>query len=102
MSKLGTAALSGLAFALVLLMPATTLASGGYGYHFVWDYCGGANGWTAYFKVRETANGTTSANRLTIDSWTQARDRRRGRGRARRDAAARLAQLDAALEFDGP
>jgi hypothetical protein len=57
-----------------LALPASTLATGGFNYRVVHDYCGGPLNWTAYYKVREVAAGSTAANRLTIDSWVRAND----------------------------
>ena len=60
-----------LVFATALALPASTAATGGFTYSVVHDYCGGPMGWTNYYKVWETADGLTTTNRLTIDSWGQ-------------------------------
>ena len=58
---------------VALLLPSTVAASGGYDYGVVHNYCGGSYNWTTFFKAREIASGTTGANKLTIDSWAQAK-----------------------------
>jgi hypothetical protein len=56
----------------ILLLPASAAASGsGFSYSIVTDRCGRPFGFTSIFKVSEQADGTTDANRLTMDSWVQ-------------------------------
>ncbi len=55
----------------LLAAPASAMATAGFDYGVVHDYCGSTNDWTNYYKVRETSADTTNANRLTIDSWAQ-------------------------------
>jgi hypothetical protein len=61
--------------AAALTAPATTAAanvqSSGYTYTIKSDRCTGPTYQKIYFKVKETAAGSTSANGLTIDSWAQ-------------------------------
>ncbi len=63
-----------LSITMLLALPGSTVASGGYDYGVVHDYCGGPMGWTVFYKARLIAADTTGANKLTIDSWAQARD----------------------------
>ena len=55
--------------AMALLLPATTLAAGGYSYRVLINDCINYPG--VVFKVAFKAKGTTNANRLTIDSKGQ-------------------------------
>jgi hypothetical protein len=63
-----------LTLSAVALFPGSVLASEGYDYGVVHDYCGGTNGWTAFYKASIIASDTAGANKLTIDSSVQARD----------------------------
>ena len=53
---------------LALMLPATTMASGGYTYKTVYNYC---DGYTVKLKMKDIAAGYTPANKLTIESWAQ-------------------------------
>jgi hypothetical protein len=56
----------------IFLVPASVAASGSnYYYTVLTDQCVRPMGWKNSFKVSETAAGTSSANRLTIDSKSQ-------------------------------
>jgi hypothetical protein len=72
--KLAALISSVLALVALVALPGSVLATGGYDCGVVHDYCGGTYNRTAFYKVREIAAGTTSANKLTIDSSIQARD----------------------------
>ena len=74
MPKLAALISSVLAFIALVALPGSVLATGGYDYGVVHDYCGSTYNWTAFYKVREIANGSAGANKLTIDSSIQARD----------------------------
>ena len=74
MRKLAVLIACALTLVALVSLPGSVLASGGYDYGVVHDYCGGGYNWTTFYKVREIADGTTGANKLTIDSWAQARD----------------------------
>ncbi len=64
-----TLALTPLVMALALLLPASTLAAGAYTRSIEKNYC--TNYPANVFKVLFTADGTTNANKLTIDSKGQ-------------------------------
>jgi hypothetical protein len=54
-----------------LALPASSLAGdSGYKYKVVYDYCDGK---TVKTKVKNIAEGSTPANKLTIESWAQKR-----------------------------
>ena len=56
---------------VALALPATTLgAESGYKYKVVYNYCDGK---TVHFKIKNIAEGSTPANKLTIESWAQKR-----------------------------
>lgn len=55
--------------ALALMLPASTLAVGAYTYSVKKNYC--TNYPAVVFKVRLAADGTTNANKLTINSKGQ-------------------------------
>jgi len=74
MRKLAALISSVVALVALVTLPGSVLATGGYDYGVVHDHCGGTYNWTAFYKVREIADGTTGANKLTIDSSIQARD----------------------------
>jgi hypothetical protein len=56
--------------ASLLITPATTIAASGYTYKTVYNYCSGLQ---VRLKMKNTAAGFTSANKLTIESWAQRR-----------------------------
>src|SRR3954469_5764903 len=58
------------ALAVALLTPTSTLAAGGYTFTVVDQHCIGS-GHNIYFRVKETAAGTTPASKLTIKSTSQ-------------------------------
>ena len=51
-----------------------TPATSGYTYRVLSNYCYGTHGDSVYFKVKETAQGWTPANYLTINSSAQYRN----------------------------
>ena len=61
--------------ALALPSSAAAGTSTGYGYKVIYNYCDGA---TVHFKVKNIAEGSTDANKLTIDSWAQRAPRKTG------------------------
>ena len=61
---------------IALVLPAATSAASygtGYTYKVTHQWCYGQNGPQLAFEVKNTAAGSTDANRLTIDSWAQRR-----------------------------
>lgn len=72
MHRLTIALSSLLTIVALLALPTSALAAVDYG--VIHDYCGGPNSWTTHFKARVISDGTSPANKLTIDSWVQARD----------------------------
>jgi hypothetical protein len=60
-----------LLLALGLAMAPTTAATTGYTFVKVDQHCFGAQGQDVYFRVRLTAAGSTTANKLTINSVSQ-------------------------------
>ncbi len=64
-----TFALTPFVMALALMLPAATLAAGPYVYSIEKNYC--TNYPANVFKVLFAADGTTNANKLTIDSKGQ-------------------------------
>jgi hypothetical protein len=66
-------ACASLAIAATLAMPALVAASASFHHTVISDYCTGTNGWSNWYKVKETVSGLTTANRLTIDSKAQTR-----------------------------
>ena len=54
--------------ALALMLPASTAASGGFSVKTVYNYC---NGNQVNLKMKAIAQGYTSTNRLTMESWAQ-------------------------------
>lgn len=57
--------------ALALAMAPTTAATTGFTFTKVGQHCYGAQGQNVYLRVRLKAAGSTSANKLTIDSKSQ-------------------------------
>jgi hypothetical protein len=55
---------------IALAVPATVAAGSGYQYQTVWNYCSAGQ---ANLKMRNIAQGSTPANKLTIDAWAQRR-----------------------------
>ena len=54
---------------VALALPASTAAAGtGFGYQVKYNYCDGA---TVRMKVKNIADGSANANKLTIDTWAQ-------------------------------
>jgi hypothetical protein len=60
-------------FVLVLAfaLPATTAAANGYTFTKVTQHCYGSQGQNVYLRVRLTAAGSTTTNKLTINSKSQ-------------------------------
>lgn len=61
-----------------LSLPATTVAGTmetPYNYKIVYNYCDGT---TVHFKVKNIVEGSSDANRLTIDSWAQRASQKSG------------------------
>lgn len=56
---------------LALMLAAPTAATTGYTFVKVNQHCYGAQGQDVYLRVKLTAAGTASANKLTIDSQSQ-------------------------------
>jgi hypothetical protein len=56
------------ALAMALALPSSTMASGGYSYKTVYNYCYGDQ---VNLKMKNIAAGYTPATRLTIASWAQ-------------------------------
>jgi hypothetical protein len=56
--------------AMVLALPASTLAGSGYSYRTVYNYCDGNQ---VNLKMKNIASGTTPANKLTTEMWAQRR-----------------------------
>lgn len=54
--------------AAALALPASTMAANGYTTTTVYNYC---NGYQVNLKMKASAAGWTSANKLTVDSWAQ-------------------------------
>jgi hypothetical protein len=61
-----------LGMALTMLLPSASFAATGYTFTIVDQKCeSGGHGHNPYFRVKLTAAGTTSANKLTIKSVSQ-------------------------------
>ena len=59
------------ALGAVAALPASAAAAEtGYAYKVVYDYCQGK---TVHYKIKNIAEGSTPANKLTIESWAQKR-----------------------------
>jgi len=63
-----------LTLAALLALPSSLFATGSYSWEFVHNYCGGPYNWTTFAKVNFTADTSSSANKLTIDSWVLEED----------------------------
>jgi hypothetical protein len=63
-----------LVLAVAFMMPGTAAgAEPGFRYSVIYNYCGGDKDETVFFKVKQTADGSTTANLLTIDGKAQRR-----------------------------
>lgn len=60
-----------LVMVLTLALAAPTAATTGFTFTIVDQHCYGAQGQNVYFRVKLTAAGSTSANKLTIKSQSQ-------------------------------
>jgi len=57
--------------ALEIVLPASTMAATGYTFTKVDQHCYGSQGQDVYLRVRLTAAGSTTANKLTINAKSQ-------------------------------